>query len=250
MLALGTAPAWSQQSTGDAGRGQVTRQELQDLLVLHERSVESPAYSETLRTRSRVAAGLIRERLQRGDFQVGDRVELSIEGQPSLTDTFVVTEGPVLRLPLIREVSLAGVLRSELETHMRTEVGKFMDDPQVRAIALTRLSIIGAVPRPGFYTAPSEALVSDALMLAGGPGGGARVDAITIERMGQRLWSVDEVKLAIIEGRTLDQLDIRDGDRIRIPQPSRGLAAVQGAFSWLTMLSTVPITIFSVSRLF
>jgi protein involved in polysaccharide export with SLBB domain len=161
-----------------------------------------------------------------------------------------VTEGPALDFPAIREVSLAGVLNSELERHLRTAVGRFIDNPHLTAQPLTRVSIFGAVPQPGFYVTPPAMLLSDALMLAGGPTAGARVDHITIERVGQRIWSGDSLRLAMVEGRTLDQLDLRDGDRIKVPQPSRGLSVVQSALSWVSMLTSIPITVFTVTRLF
>src|ERR1043166_2314097 len=41
----------------------------------------------------------IRERLENGDFNVGDRIALRVANVPSLTDTFTVRGGRVLELP-------------------------------------------------------------------------------------------------------------------------------------------------------
>jgi hypothetical protein len=250
LLLSGATPSWSQQPDLDARRGLATRQELQGLLTLYERSAESTAYSDSLRAKSRLEAGLIRERLERGDFQVGDRIILSVEREPSLNETFVVSEGPALRLPLIRQLSLVGVLRSELEGHLRTQISRFLEDPQVRTQSLVRISIMGAVGRPGFYPAPSETLLSDALNLAGGPNPGARIDQITVERDGQRIWSGDDIRQAIVDGKTLDQLDIRPGDRFKVPNKGGGMFAAEGAFRWLSILTSVPLTIFTLSNIF
>jgi protein involved in polysaccharide export with SLBB domain len=169
---------------------------------------------------------------------------------PQLSETFVVTERRTLRLPLVREISLRGVLRSELEEHLRTELSRFVNDPQVEAQPLTRIAILGAVPRPGFYTAGSELLIGDAVMLAGGPASNIPLNRVRIERAGGEVISGEEVELAIAEGRTLEDLDVRSGDQIRVQQPSRWMGSIQSSLSWLTMLTSIPITIFTVTRLF
>jgi hypothetical protein len=248
LLLLATAaPASAQRPDLDARRGQASRAELQSLLDLYEKSAASPAYSDSLRARSRREADQIRDRLEEGDFQVGDRVTLSVENEPSLTETFIVTDGPILRLPLIRQVNLKGVLRSELEPNLRTQIARFEEDPVVRAQALIRIAIMGGVPRPGFYTPPSDMLLSDVLMQAGGPG--TKLDNISVQRGGKTILTGEQIRDALTEGKTLDQLDVREGDLIKVPQGRGIMASIQGAFGWLSMLVTLPVTIFTVSRI-
>src|SRR5882762_2648527 len=43
---------------------------------------------------ARVQAALIRDRLANGDFQVGDRILIRVDGEPQLSDTFTVQAGP------------------------------------------------------------------------------------------------------------------------------------------------------------
>lgn len=250
VAAAGGAAAAAAQQPGDAQRGYASREALEELLQLYEQSAQSPAYSEALRSRSRFEANLIRERLERGDFQVGDRILLTVEGEPAFSDTFIVAEGPVLQIPTMRDIRLGGVLRSELEAHLRNEIGQVLRDPQVKSRSLIRISIVGAVTRPGFYTTPSEALVSDALMLAGGPTPAGRVNDIAIERGGRRIWAGDALQQAIIEGRTLDQLSVRAGDRIVVPERGRGLGGAEAAVRTVSILLSLPLTIFALTRVF
>ena len=210
----------------------------------------SPAYSETLRERTRQEAELIQARLTLGDFQVGDRILLSVDNQPALSDTFLVDQGPVLTLATIGDVPLRGVLRSELKTHLTQYLGRFLRDPIVRARGLVRISIMGAVGRPGFYTFPGEVNLTDAIMAAGGPAGNANIDAIRVERGDSRVWEGDRLQQAMIEGLTLDQLDVRDGDRILIPQGSGGLGGAKSTLRAFTLLLSIPATIFALSRIF
>jgi protein involved in polysaccharide export with SLBB domain len=150
-------------------------------------------------------------------FQAGDRVLLRVEGDSALSDTFTVVAGPALRLPDIGEISLAGVPRSDLESHLTRALSRFIKDPVVQARALIRVSVVGEVTRPGFYAVPIELVLPDALMLAGGATQAARVDRMRILRGSVSLWDGDRLQAAIARGATLDELGIQAGDRLQVP---------------------------------
>jgi protein involved in polysaccharide export with SLBB domain len=216
------APAAAQATAEwDAARVYVTREALGGMLAQLEEAAASQAYSERLRERARWEASLIRTRLDEGDFQVGDRIHLRVEGEEALSDTFSVSVGRVLDLPSIGRISLGGVLRSELEDHLRQELGRFIREPAVRARSLIRVSITGEVASQGYYVVPTEVVLSDALMMAGGPTREAKLDGIRIERGRQPIWHGEELARAITEGRTIDQLNLRAGDQIIVPQQQR-----------------------------
>src|SRR6058998_3715231 len=122
-------------------------------------------------------------------FQVGDRILLHVEGDSALSDTFTVVAGPALRLPIIGEIALAGVRRTDLEAHLTRELGRYIKDPVVQARALIRVSVVGEVTRPGYYAVPSDLVLADALMVAGGATKDARVDRLRILRGNASLWS-------------------------------------------------------------
>jgi hypothetical protein len=66
-------------------------------------------------------------------------------------------------------------------------------------------------------------VLTELLTLAGGPSRTAALDRIHIERNSQRLWDAREIRTALAEGRTLDELSLQDGDRIVVPEiRSRG----------------------------
>src|SRR3989442_7963585 len=130
LLSFSACGALAQQSREwDPGRLQVTREALQDLLNRLDQAANSKAYSKAFRERSKTEAALVRARLQEGDFQVGDRIRLMVEDEAQLTDTFTVAEGRVLFLPGIGTIALRGVLRSELESHLRQEIGRYVKNP-------------------------------------------------------------------------------------------------------------------------
>jgi polysaccharide export outer membrane protein len=150
-------------------------------------------------------------------FQVGDRVLLHVEGDSALSDTFTVVAGPAIRLPDIGEISLAGVRRTDLESHLQHELSRYIKDAVVQARALIRVSVVGEVAHPGFYAVPIDLVLPDALMLAGGATQTARVDKLRVVRGTAPLWEGDRLQAAIAHGSTLDQLGIQAGDRIQVP---------------------------------
>ena len=206
----------------DPRRAELTRPELEQLLSDLEQTAASPAYSDRLRARARNEALLVKRRLEQGDLQVGDRVLLTVEGEAQLSDTFVVETGRVLTLPVIGSVRMAGVLRSELQAHLTQAISRYLRDPVIHAQSLMRLSITGAVAQPGFYTLPTNLVITDALMAAGGPSTTAVLDKITVERGRERLWEGEAMQQALTDGRTLDQMYLQAGDRIVVPQRTPG----------------------------
>ncbi len=151
-------------------------------------------------------------------FQVGDRILLKVEGDSALSDTFTVVAGPAVQLPVIGAVSLAGVPRTGIEDHMRRQLARYLKDPVVHARALIRVAILGAVTRPGFYAVPTDLVLSDALMVAGGPTQEAKVEKMRIQRGGARIWTGAKLQAAIARGATLEELGLRAGDRIDVPK--------------------------------
>jgi protein involved in polysaccharide export with SLBB domain len=162
----------------------------------------------------------IRQRLQHGDFQAGDRIIVRIRGE-NLPDSVLVEPGPLINLPLIGQISLEGVLRAELEEYLTRELGRFIQAPVARATSTIRLLVQGAVGRPGFYVLPATVLLSDVVMAAGGPAPNADLDNMRIERGDQIILSPEATRPAVVAGRSLDQLNLQAGDEVQIPVRTR-----------------------------
>ena len=203
----------------DAGRLQLTRAELQLLLEKFDRTGNSAAYTGTFKLRAQSEAELVRERLRDGDFQVGDQVFISVAGEAAYAQGVTLNVGPnrVIVLPQFGDLSLAGVLRSELTDSVRAFVSRFVREPVVQTRALVRVAVMGAVAQPGFKMLPAESLISDAITAAGGPAGNAKLSAARVERGTERIWHGPVFQEAIADGRTLDQMSIRSGDQIIVP---------------------------------
>jgi protein involved in polysaccharide export with SLBB domain len=226
-------PGW------DAAGPQLSRAELQALLARYEETAQSSSYSTTLREQAAGDAEMIRLRLTEGDLRIGDRLHVVVEGHTQLSDTFNVGANRSIVLPDIGEVPLAGLLRSEIQAHLVEHIGRFIRAPVVHVRSLIRLEILGAVLRPGYYTIPSDMLLTDAIMMAGGPRENAAVDQATIRRGVETIWDAERLREALIQGRTLDQLNIRAGDGIQVPAQRSRFSYVRSAFVVVSAVASV-----------
>jgi hypothetical protein len=185
----------------------------------------------------RARAADLRTRLREGDFHAGDRVRLVIDGSVTQDDTLPVIAGSKIRVKEIGEISLAGVLRSELQAHITKELGRYIKEVRVQATPLVRLSILGPVGKPGFFYMPSDIAVTDAIMRAGGPGGNADLNKSVIRRNTKELYDSRNTRRALNEGLTLDQLSLRDGDSIEVGEKTgsnwQKIASIVGVASTL-----------------
>jgi polysaccharide export outer membrane protein len=194
-------------------RAQASREELQKRLVEIERIIGSSGYSSRIKDTRKRERDLIQRRLAEGDIGVGDQINLMVINEPTLTGNFMVGPGRVLSLPGVGEIPMGGVLRSEVEGYLTKELGKYVRNPSVRSQAMIRLTIVGDIGKPGYFQMPADLLFSDALMAAGGPGSGQRLD-ITVRRAGKQIMTKEETTDAIRLGMTLDQLNLQAGDEL------------------------------------
>ena len=209
---------------GQPGSTVRTRAELEQQLRELESSLASGGLSAEERQRVSVDAATVRERLEYGDFRLGDRILFSVQGEADLPDTLIVAPGLIVEIPPLGEVSVQGVLRSEIRSHLTDEVSRFIREPVVRANGLMRVSVLGAVGNPGFFSMPAETVLGDAIMVAGGPGANANLEAVQIRRGATLLMEDEAVSEAFRQGMTLDQLNLQAGDQIQVP-PRRGVLA-------------------------
>lgn len=206
----------------DPGSSVRTRADLEQLLLVYEDAIASPAYSNSVKEDLRFEVTRIRSRLTDGDFRLGDRITLTVQGEENLPDTVSVQSGPKISLPVFGDVDLKGVLRSEVEERITEALRVYIRNPVVQAEALMRVSVQGSVASPGFYTMPANTLVGEALMIAGGTGSTSDLSKIRIERGPLVLIEKEDLNEAIRAGYSLDQLNMQAGDQITVPEDTGG----------------------------
>jgi protein involved in polysaccharide export with SLBB domain len=218
LLVLFHLPALAQSSPSSTSTPlTATRAQLLAALSEFEKQSNDDGYSARTRDRAKYEASLIKQRLETGDFQVGDKVVLIVDGEQTLSDTMQVAQDLTVRLPTGDTIALKGVLRSEVEAKLRESVKKVVRDPVVHAESFMVVSVTGNVGRQGYFTVKAESQLNDVLMAAAGPGGSADLTKIRVERGSKTIWEGEPLQDAITEGRTLDQMSLRAGDRVVVP---------------------------------
>jgi protein involved in polysaccharide export with SLBB domain len=172
------------------------------------------------------AAASIRQRLSEGDFQIGDRVVVNIISDAAHRDTAVVRSNRSIELLGMIVVPLSGVLRSEVQERVSSEVLKYVKAQAVETTPLLRVGILGAVTKPGYFALASDVPVSEAIMSAGGPTAAADLAKSVVRRRNQEYRSPGETSKAIASGMTLDQFGLSAGDELVIGQRSERPASI------------------------
>ncbi|MFW6088888.1 MAG: polysaccharide biosynthesis/export family protein [Gemmatimonadota bacterium] len=157
----------------------------------------------------------VEQRLRIGDFRSGDMVSLDVRGREEYTGNFPVQPDQSLELPGIDPVSLRGVLYSEAPEVIEDALSVVLRNPVVELTAQMRLAVTGQVGSPGFYDVRGTLLLSDVLSLADGPSQSADIEKVEIRRDGETILSGREL---VTSSFTLDDLGVRSGDVIRVPQ--------------------------------
>jgi polysaccharide biosynthesis/export protein len=108
-------------------------------------------------------------------YRIGpqDVLEISVYRAPDLAKTVQVAESGTVNLPLVGEVQAGGVTAQELERTLKTKLGaKYLENPQVtvfvREYNSQRVTVEGAVEKPGVYPYRGRVSLLELIATAGG----------------------------------------------------------------------------------
>lgn len=125
------------------------------------------------------------------DYRIGanDLLEFDVFGVPDMKRTIRVNSTGLVSLPLIGAVPLAGLTAQQAEALLAQRYGeKYLQDPQVslfiKEFTTQRITIEGAVLKPGIYPVTGQITLLRALALAGGYAQYAELEQIMLYRMG------------------------------------------------------------------
>jgi protein involved in polysaccharide export with SLBB domain len=203
-----------------------SRAELERRVTLLDALAASTAYSERARARSAQEAASIRKRLADGDFRVGDRIYVEIEGtvpvagaatpQSAVQDTLTVLDGARITVRGVGEISLVGVLRAELQERVNRAVNEVILNSRSTTRPLVRLAVFGAVTSPGYYSIPLETRLDNLIMLAGGPTVLASTEKMRVVRGDTIVLDASEVRSFIAGGAVVGAMGLQEGDQLTI----------------------------------
>ncbi|MBC5781709.1 polysaccharide export protein [Ramlibacter sp. USB13] len=125
------------------------------------------------------------------EYRIGpnDLLEIEILNLENAKRTVRVNAAGAITLPLIGAVIVAGLTQQEVEGHLANLYGdKYLQDPQVsvfiKEFTTERITVDGAVAKPGIYPLVGQMTLLRVLALAGGFAQIARRDQVMLFRQG------------------------------------------------------------------
>ncbi len=140
----------------------------------------------------------------------GDKVRVTVYGEPDLSGEFFVTGSGLVSLPLVGEVKAAGLKVGEFQEAVQRALSDgYLKEPRVSAevLGFRPFYILGEVTKPGTYPYTSGLTVLNAVATAGGYTYRADKKQVFIKRDG----ATTEVKTVLSPSTT-----VAPGDTIRI----------------------------------
>jgi polysaccharide biosynthesis/export protein len=149
---------------------------------------------------------------------------------PRTTQMRVSEEGSIT-LPLLGDISVAGLTPSVLEQTLRQRYDEYIYNPQVgvqvKEYKSQRISLVGAVRQPGVFTMTGPNTLVDLLAMAGGITERAG-NQVLVHRQGKEERHTHVVDLQALAGNpTVVNMPVQPGDVIEVPQA--GTFFVDGA---------------------
>ena len=141
----------------------------------------------------------------------GDAIRISISREPEQGGEFIVDESGQAALPMIGVRNVVGIAPTELKRQLQDAYSEQLRNQVVQIILLRRISVLGAVNKPGMYHVDPTMALADAVALAGGATGGVNIDEVRIIRDGREI----EARL---DETTMEQ--IHSGDHIVVGEQS------------------------------
>ncbi len=144
------------------------------------------------------------------DISVADQGGVQSLG---LNDDFVIDSRGYISLPIIGEVRAVG--------HTRRSLARAIEDSlSIRAVRvmcspLIRVTLLGAVNKPGSYLIEPKESLWGIINDAGGPSNNADVRKIYVERSGKVI--VKNLLQGFEQAHALEQIGVRSGDQIYVP---------------------------------
>jgi polysaccharide export outer membrane protein len=167
------------------------------------------------------------------EYRVGpqDLIEISVFQVPDLSRTVRVNSAGQISLPLIGTVQAGGLTIQELETLIAKQLdAKFLQNPQVTAFVKEytsqRVTVEGAVKKPGIYPLTGRTTLLQAIAMAEGLDQLANLQGIVIFRQvgGKKMAAVFDLA-AVRTGKAEDPMIY--GDDVVVVEQSGSKTALQ-----------------------
>jgi len=158
-------------------------------------------------------------------FQRGDGVRVAVWRDPSregvniqglgITGDYTIDSRGSIQMPLIGEIRVVGSTPEGLATAIKEKYSAFISDMIVICYPLIRISVLGAVQKPGSYFIERRTSLWELIEIAGGLDGQANIKKIQIQRSGKIV--AKDLMSGYEKATSLDELRIQSGDQVLVP---------------------------------
>lgn len=167
------------------------------------------------------------------DYTVGpgDEVLIRAWGAIDVDYRAIVDRNGQVNLPKVGSFTVAGVRASELERHLRAQIGRLYTNfnlnvslGQLRGV---KVFVVGPARLPGVYTVSSQGTVLSAVVAAGGPGPNGSMRKVLLRRNGAVISELDIYEF-LVHGDKSKDVQLIAGDVV-VFQPAGPRVALTGA---------------------
>jgi len=152
-----------------------------------------------------------------------DQLSVNFFQNRDMSADVVVRPDGMIALPLIHDVQAGGLTPDELRVRINAEAKRFVQEPNatvvVRQINSRKVSIIGAVERPGVYPLPGPTSVLHLIAAAAGLKDYAHAERIAILRTesGRQISLKFDYKEVLAQKNLEQNILLRPGDIVVVP---------------------------------
>ena len=167
------------------------------------------------------------------DYTVGpgDEIVLRAWGAIDIDYRSTVDRNGLLNLPKVGSFNVTGVKASELERHLRAQIGRLYTNfdlsvslGQLRGV---KVFVVGPAQRPGVFTLASQSTLLSAVVMAGGPAPNGSMRKVLLRRDGKIISELDIYEFLVAGDKSKD-VQLTAGDVI-VFQPAGARVALNGA---------------------
>ncbi len=153
----------------------------------------------------------------------GDVLKITFPGAPNLDTTQAIRADGKLVLPVVGEITVAGMTPTELEKDLINRYSSQLLSKEVRvAVELSSfvVYVTGAVLRPGKITSNRSLSALEAIMEAGGPDySKANLKAVTVTRLEEGRFKTYTLNLKLaLDGKQVGPFPLKPSDIVKVPE--------------------------------
>jgi protein involved in polysaccharide export with SLBB domain len=161
----------------------------------------------------------------------GDEIDLKIWGAVDVAMRLPVDRNGQITVPKVGPITVAGTPSSELDAHLKKQVGRVYTNFELSAsigrLRSMQIFVVGQARNPGAYTVSSLSTLISALFESGGPAANGSMRHLQLVRGGKTVTTLDLYKF-IHAGETAADARLLPGDVIVVPTAGPRVA-VSGA---------------------